>query len=343
MVDGLAGARQMPDSPAPAIDEVTPGLADSVTLDDIRAAADRIRPHIHRTPLAETATLSRMTNTRLALKAENLQRTGSFKARGGLNAVLQLDDEQRARGVITLSAGNHGQGVAYASMIAGVRCVVCVPETAVPAKIAAMRGYGAEVIFSASMETVFGTMEEHRLRHGMHYVHPFSDPHVIAGQGTVGLEILEDAPDVEAISICTGGGGLLAGIAVAVKSLKPDTRIIGVEPEGAPAVTRSLAAGRPVTIEKITTVADGLAAPFGGALSQALIERYVDDVVLVSDEEIMRALRLILERTKLLAEPAGAAGVAALLAGRAAVEPGTRTVATLSGGNIDLMRLKDLL
>ncbi|MGI9252188.1 MAG: pyridoxal-phosphate dependent enzyme, partial [Thermomicrobiales bacterium] len=205
------------------------------------------------------------------------------------------------------------------------------------------RGYGAETIFASSMETVYAAMEEYRTAHEMHYVHPFSDPHVIAGQGTVGLEILEDAPDVDVITICTGGGGLLAGIAVAVKALQPGVRIVGVEPEGAPAVTQRLAAGIPVNVDHITTIADGLSAPFGGALSQALIERNVDDVVLVSDEEIMSALRLILERTKLLSEPAGAAGVAALLAGKAGVEPGARAVATLSGGNIDLLRLKNLL
>ncbi|MFM9108073.1 MAG: threonine/serine dehydratase [Chloroflexota bacterium] len=318
-------------------------LAAQVTLADIRAAAERIRPHVHRTPLASTHTLSRMTNTRLSLKAENLQRTGSFKARGGLNAILRLSPEQRELGVITLSAGNHGQGLAYAAQIAGVRCVVAIPENAVPAKIAAIRGYGAETIFASSMETVFAAMEEYRLAHGLHYVHPFSDPDVIAGQGTVGLEILDDAPDVELISICTGGGGLLAGIAVAVKALRPEVRIVGVEPEGAPAVTLSLAAGFPVMVDRITTIADGLSAPFGGALSQALIERHVDDVVLVTDDEIMSALRLILERTKLLAEPAGAAGVAALLTGKAGAEPGARAVATLSGGNIDLLRLKHLL
>jgi threonine dehydratase len=328
-----------PDQPAMTGDE----LAATVTLDHIHAAAERIRPYVHRTPLVSTSTLSRMTNTRLKLKAENLQRTGSFKARGGLNAVLQLTPEQRERGVITLSAGNHGQGLAYAAQIAGVRCVVAIPENAVPAKIAAIRGYGADCIFASSMETVFAAMEEYRQAHGMHYVHPFSDPDVIAGQGTVGLEILDDDPDVDVISICTGGGGLLAGIAVAVKALQPRVRIVGVEPEGAPAVTRSLAAGYPVTIEKITTIADGLSAPFGGALSQALIERFVDDVVLVSDDEIMSALRLILERTKMLSEPAGAAGVAALLAGKAGVDPGVNAVATLSGGNIDLLRLKNLL
>ena len=314
-----------------------------VTIDDIRAAAERIAPYIHHTPLLPTATLSRMTSTQLGLKAENLQRTGSFKARGGLNAVLQLTPEQRERGVITLSAGNHGQGLAYGAQIAGVRCVVFIPETAVPTKIAAIRGYGAECRFASSMETVFEEMEAYRATHNLHYVHPFGDPAIIAGQGTVGLEIVAQQPDLEAVTVCVGGGGLLAGVAVAVKTLRPEARVIGVEPEGAPAVTRSLAAGHAVRVERITTIADGLAAPFGAPLSQKLIERHVDDVVLVTDDDIVEAMRLILERTKLLVEPAGAAAVAGLLTGKAGVATGAVTVATLSGGNIDRSRLCDLL
>jgi threonine ammonia-lyase medium form len=315
----------------------------TVTLGDVRSAAARIAPYIHRTPLFESATLSHLTGTRLGLKAENLQRTGAFKARGALNAVLRLSPEQRDRGVITLSAGNHGQGLAYAAKIAGVRCVVFMPENAVPTKVAAVKEYGAEARFAPSMETVFAAMDEYRDAHGLHYVHPFGDPDIIAGQGTVGLEIMEDTPDVDTIAVCVGGGGLLAGIAVAAKELNPAVRIIGVEPEGAPAVTRSLRAGYPVTIEKITTVADGLAAPFAAPTSQRLIERFVDDVVVVTDDEILSALRLLLERTKLLVEPAGAAATAALLTSKAGVELGSRVVATLSGGNVDFEKLKRLL
>jgi threonine dehydratase len=295
-----------------------------VTLDDIRAAAERIAPYIHRTPILESAALSAATNTRLGLKAEHLQRTGAFKARGALNAIFNLTPEQRERGVITLSAGNHGQGLAYAAQIAGVRCVVFMPENAVPTKVAAVRGYGAEARFAPSMETVLAAMDEYREEHGLHYVHPFGDPDVIAGQGTVGLEILEDAPDVET-------------------SLKPSVRVVGVEPEGAPVVTRSLEAGYPVTIEKITTVADGLSAPFANATSQRLIERYVDDVVLVTDDEIIAALRLILERTKQLIEPAGAAAVSAFMTGKAGAAAGSRAIATLSGGNVDFEKLKRIL
>jgi threonine dehydratase len=314
-----------------------------VTIDDVLAAAERIAPYIHRTSIYESATLSRATGTILGLKAENLQRTGAFKARGALNAIMKLTPDQRERGVITLSAGNHGQGLAYAAQLFGVRCVVFMPEQAVPTKVAAVRGYGAEAYFAPSMETVFSIMEEYREAHGLHYVHPFGDPDIIAGQGTVGLEIVEDSPEVETIVVCVGGGGLLAGIAVAAKALKPLIRIVGVEPEGAPVVTRSLVAGYPVTIEKITTVADGLSAPFAAPTSQRLIERYVDDVVLVTDDEILDALRLILERTKLLVEPAGAAATAALLTGKVGARPGSRAIATLSGGNVDFEKLKRLL
>jgi threonine dehydratase len=314
-----------------------------VTLDDVRAAANRIAPYIHRTPIVNSATISRLTGTNLGLKAENLQRTGAFKARGALNAILRLTPEQRDQGVITLSAGNHGQGLAYAAQIAGVRCVVFMPENAVPTKVAAVKGYGAEARFAPSMETVFAAMDQYRQKHGLHYVHPFGDPDIIAGQGTVGLEILEECPDVETITVCVGGGGLLSGIAVASKGMKPGVRVVGVEPEGAPVVTRSLVAGYPVTIEKITTVADGLAAPFAAPTSQRLIERYVDDVVIVTDEEILAALRLLLERTKLLVEPAGAAATAALLMDKAGARPDSRVVATLSGGNVDFEKLKSLL
>ena len=221
--------------------------------------------------------------------------------------------------------------------------MVFMPENAVPTKVAAVKEYGAEARFAPSMETVFAAMDEYRDAHGLHYVHPFGDPDIIAGQGTVGLEIMEDSPDVDTIAVCVGGGGLLAGIAVAAKALNPAIRIVGVEPEGAPAVTRSLIAGYPVTIEKITTVADGLAAPFAAPTSQRLIERLVDDVVIVTDDEILEAMRLLLERTKLLVEPAGAAATAALLAGKAGVKPGSRVVATLSGGNVDFEKLKRLL
>jgi threonine dehydratase len=314
-----------------------------VTLDDVRAARERIMPHLHRTPSLDSATLSERTGTNIAIKCETFQRTGSFKARGALNALLQLTPEQKERGVITLSAGNHGQGLAFAADKVGTRAVVFMPETAVPAKVDAIRGYGAEAMFAPTMETVFPAMEAYRDAHGLTYVAPFSDPNIIAGQGVVGLEILEDVPDVETIVVPAGGGGLLAGILVAVKSQQPDVRIVGVEPVGANIVTRSRAEGRLVTPEKIDTVADGLAAPFAGEVSQPIIDALVDDMVLVEDDEILKAMRLIIERCKIVVEPAGAAATAALMTGRIPSASGTRTVALLSGGNIDLRKLAQFL
>ncbi|MDQ3692374.1 MAG: pyridoxal-phosphate dependent enzyme [Chloroflexota bacterium] len=315
----------------------------SVSLADVLAAQARIRPYVHRTPLLRSSTLSRMTSTVLSLKAENLQKTGAFKARGAVNAILQLTPEQRARGVVTMSAGNHGQGLAYAAALFGVRCVVFMPESAVPTKVEAIRAYGAEARFSTSMATVFATMDAYRHQHGLHFVHPFGDPMIIAGQATVALEILDDRPDLEAIVVPVGGGGLLAGIGLVIKELRPDVRVVGVEPEGAAAVSRSLAAGAPVTLERIETVADGLAAPFAAQITQDLIRAHVDDIVILSDDEIVQAMGTILDRTKLLVEPAGAASVAALLSGKAGVAHGAKTVAILSGGNIDREKLIRLL
>lgn len=328
------------DSSAPG----SPTLATlPVTINDIRAARERVMPHLHRTPSLNSATLSERTGTDIAIKCETFQRTGSFKARGALNALLQLNDEQKARGVITLSAGNHGQGLAFAAQKVGTRAVVFMPETAVPAKIDAIRGYGAEAMFAPTMETVFAAMEAYKEAHGLTYVAPFSDPDIIAGQGIVGLEIIEDVPDVETIVVPAGGGGLLAGILVAVKSLRPDVRVIGVEPTGSNIVTRSRAAGQLMTPEKIDTVADGLAAPFPGEVSQPIIDTLVDDMVLVEDEAILKAMRLIIERCKIVVEPAGAAATAALMAGLIPASRGTRTVALLSGGNIDLRKLAEFL
>lgn len=323
--------------------EVSTASWTDVTLNDVRAARERVMPHLHRTPMLSSETLSRMTNTALGLKAEVFQKTGSFKSRGALNAAMQLSPEQKARGVITLSAGNHGQGLAWAASKVGTRAVVFMPEAAVPTKVEAIRGYGADARFVPSMEGIFPLMEAYQREHGLTFISPYDDPHIIAGQGTVGLEILEDRPDVDTVVVPIGGGGLIAGIALAIKSQRPEVRVIGVEPEGSNVVKRSLESGRLEAAFNIHTVADGLAAPFAGKLSQAIIEHYVDDVVLVSDDEIVAALRLLLERAKVLVEPAGAAALAALLTGKAAARQGGTAVTLLSGGNIDREKLKSLL
>lgn len=304
----------------------------ALSLADIRAAADRLKPYVLPTPIVSGEGL---TGPGVWLKAENLQRTGSFKARGAVNAVLQLSPEQRRRGVITLSAGNHGQALAYAAQAFGIPCVVVIREDAQLTKLQAIRRYGAEIVLVPVSEWQ-QRLEAEQQRRDLHLVHPFDDPAVAAGQGTVGIELLEAVPDVRTVMVPVGGGGLIAGVAVAVKSQHPDVRIIGVEPAQAPGVTESLAAGHPVTPSRLDTVADGLAAPYTRAFNLALIQRYVDEVRTVSDEAIIEALRAVVLYAKLVVEPAGAAAVAALMADSAIERP---VVAILTGGNVDGQRL----
>ncbi len=323
--------------------DVLPDALRIPTLADIYAAKIRIAPHLWRTPLFTSDTLSRMTGTTLRLKCEHLQRTGAFKTRGAINAVLQLTLQEQAKGVVTFSAGNHGQGLAFAARILGIKCTVFMAQNAVPSKVEAIRGYGADTKFGATIQEAFSAMEEFTRESGATFVSPFSGPDLIAGQGTVGLEILEEFPEVEQIVVPIGGGGLISGIALAVKSIRPEVRIVGVEPEGANVMWQSLRAGRPLKLDRVDTIADGLAAPFTTELPLTIVQRYVDDVVILSDDEILNAMRLILMRSKQLVEPAGAAATAALLTNKAAVPHGASTVAILSGGNIDLDRLKSVL
>jgi len=306
--------------------------ADLLSLADVRAAADRIQPHVLRTPTLSGEALA---GAGVWLKAENLQRTGSFKVRGAVNAVLQLSPEQRRRGVITLSAGNHGLALAYAAEVVGTRCVVVVRDDAPITKLDAIRRYGAEIVLTPLAQWQERLEAEQRAR-DLHLVHPFDDPAVAAGQGTVGLEILAAVPDVRTVVVPIGGGGLISGVAVAVKQQRPAARIIGVEPEQAPCVSESLAAGHPVVPSRLDTIADGLAAPYTRPFTLALIQRYVDEVRTVSDAAIIEALKLIAIRGKLVVEPAGAAAVAALVADPTIERP---VVAILSGGNLDGGRL----
>lgn len=315
-----------------------------VTLHDIRAAREVIGHRLHRTPTFSATALGAMAGVELWLKAELLQKTGSFKPRGVLTKLATLTPEERARGVVGISAGNHAQALAYGAAREGIACTVVMPETAVASKVAACRGYGAEVVLYGAT-TIEAFLEYDRLLDagGLTPVHPFEDPHVIAGQGTLGLEMLEDVPDLEAVVVPVGGGALLGGIAIAIKESRPDVRVVGVEPEGAPSLTRALEAGRVVPLDAVRTIADGLSAPFAGDLTLAIAQRLVDDVVLVSDAEIGHALGLVLERAKLQGEPSGVAGVAALLSGKCGVRPGARVVTPICGGNVDRARLKELL
>jgi threonine dehydratase len=321
---------------------VVPAADRPVTLADIREARVRIAGRVHRTPMLTSQTLAREAGGPVFLKAENLQKTGSFKSRGATNAIRRLGPEARARGIVTISAGNHAQAVAYAAAPEGVRCVVVMPAGAAESKVAACRAYGAEVVLHGDVTEAWALFERLQVEQGLVPVHPFDHPDVIAGQGTVGLEIYEDVPDASLVVVPIGGGGLISGIATALGELNLQTRIVGVEPTGSNAMRAALAAGRPVRLARIESIADGLGAPSVSERTLEIVRRRVDGVVEVSDDQIIAAMRLILGRAKLLVEPAGAAGAAALLAGL--VRPGGGpTVVVLSGGNVDLERLKGWL
>ena len=314
-----------------------------IAYPDVLAAREVITGRVHRTPLLSATRIGERAGVKLWLKAELFQKTGSFKVRGALNAVMRLSDAQRARGVVGVSAGNHAQALAWAARSAGTRCVVVMPETASQTKLDATRGYGAEVVQSPWGAQMFDLAKRIGEERGYAFVHPFDDPHVVAGAGTTGVEIVEDLPDVDAIVVPVGGGGLLGGIAVAARHLRPAAKIYGVEPEGAQALKQSLVAGHVVTIDPPKTIADGLAAPLTTELPLSIARQFVDDIVTVSDAEIADAMGVIATSAQMMAEPAGAAAVAALLAGRIPLAAGARVVCVVSGGNVDLRRLKELL
>jgi threonine dehydratase len=314
-----------------------------VSLDDITRAQATIAGLAVRTPLIHAHALGRLLDADVYLKPEMLQRAGSFKLRGALNKIADLPPARRERGVIAASAGNHAQGVAMAAARIGIPAVVVMPSTAPHTKAAASRAYGAEVIrHGSSYHDAHELALQLAQERGLTLIPGFDDPAVIAGQGTVGLEIIEDLPRFDAILVPVGGGGLIAGIAVAVRAKQPAARIIGVQAELAPAVARSLARGRPVAVSPGPTIADGIAVERPGDLPFAIIKEYVDEVVTVGEADLANAIRLIAQRAKLVAEAAGAAPVAAALAGAVPLE-GRTTVFVLSGGNVDLDRLGAIL
>ena len=312
-----------------------------VSLDDIRAARAVIGDRLHRTPVATSAWLGAQCGARVTLKLELFQRTGSFKPRGVLNTLAALTAEERARGVISVSAGTHAQAVAWGASAIGVRSTIVMPATAVRTKVEATRRYGGEVIQTAG--DLFATTLEIQRERNLTLVHPFDDPRIIAGAGTVGLEIVEDVPDVDTVVVGCGGGGLISGVAAAVRRLRPGARVIGVEPVGANAMARSLASGEPVRLPSTSTIADGLAAPFAGAQTFAHVQALVERIVELDDAEIVAGMRALMERCKVLPEPAGAAAAAGLLTGRIDVRPGEHVVVVVSGGNVGLERLKEML
>jgi threonine dehydratase/serine racemase len=308
-----------------------------VSIDDVTAAAARIGPHIHRTPVATSATLDRDLGASVFFKLESQQKIGAFKARGALNAVLQLDDDAAARGVLTHSSGNHGQALAYAAAIRGLACTVVVPDDAPDVKVAAMRGYGAEIVLTSQADRV-ATMERVRADSGATLVHPFNDVAVIAGQGTAALELLDQVPDLDALVAPIGGGGLMSGTVVTVRSQRPSARIVGAEPDQVDDAARSLATGviQPATGKP--TLADGLRTSLGELTFDILSAGGVE-VVTVTEQEIVAAAGFHLFRMKHLVEPSGATGLAAVHAmGRELA--GKRVGVIVSGGNTDLAWLR---
>jgi threonine dehydratase len=312
-----------------------------VTLDDIRAAAEGLTGVAHRTPTERSETFTRECGGEVWLKFENQQRTGSFKIRGAYTKIQSLTPNERAAGVVAPSAGNHAQAVAFAARSAGVDATVYMPEAASLAKVGATQGYGATVrLVGDSVEGSVAAARQAEQDEGRTLVHPYDDEVVIAGQGTVGLELLQDVPDVDTVVVPLGGGGLLSGIAIAVKSIRPEVRVIGVEAAGCAPYVGSLEHGEITPVPQTETIADGIAVKHPGEITFPLVREYVDDVVTVTDAEISQTIVQLLERSKAVVEGAGAVGLAALLAGKVQAK---RAVAVLSGGNIDTPLLMQVI
>lgn len=316
---------------------------DCLRLEQVIQARNRLSGVIHVTPLDYSALFSRLTGSNLYLKIENMQKTGSFKIRGAFNKIATISQEERIRGVITASAGNHAQGVAYAASRAGIKSIIVMPQGAPLTKIAATRGYGAEVILSGKgYDEAYQRALELQQETGATFIHGFNDPGIIAGQGTIALELMDQLKDLEAVVVPAGGGGLLAGISFTIKSLKPEIKVFGVQARGAPAVYLSRKSERLEELPEAATIADGICVRCPGSLTIELIRRYVDDMVLVDDEEISETILMLLERSKVMAEGAGAVGLAALLSGRLEVR-GMNVAVIISGGNIDINVLSNII
>src|SRR6266478_4106416 len=307
-----------------------------VTIADIWEAHKLLMPLLHHTLLAPSRTLHDMTGADVYLKAENLQRSGSFKVRGASYKLSRLTEEEYRRGVIAASAGNHAQGVAIAAAQHHIPCTIVMPETAPLAKVMATQGYGARVVlYGFTYDEAYKRCRELQQETGATFIHAFDDPDIIAGQGTLGLEMLSDLPDADALIVPIGGGGLIAGISIAARALRPNIKIIGVQAEGASSSRASLDAGELRTLASIATIADGIAVKRPGTMTFPIIQNLVDDVVMVNDEAIIGAVLLLMERCKMLIEGAGAAGVAAMLSGAIKLE-GKKVLVPLTGGNIDI-------
>lgn len=305
-------------------------------LKDIQQAAERLQRVIHRIPVERSNTFSNMSESNLCLKYENQQKTGSFKIRGAYNKIARLLESEHPEAVVASSAGNHAQGVAFAARTLGIRSTIVMPKSTPIAKISATEGYGAQVVLHGDCyDDAYQKAMEIQASGGSVFIHPFNDIDIIAGQGTIGLEILADLPAVDTLILPAGGGGLLAGVACCVKSVNPRVRVVGVQAEGASAIVRSFGQNTVFTLDKVLTIADGIAVKTPGDITMSLINRYVDEMVSVSDDEIADAILMLLERTKQMVEPAGAASLAAALNEKVDIA-GKNVVCVLSGGNIDV-------
>jgi threonine dehydratase len=314
----------------------------ALSIADVEAAAELLRGVAIKTAMEESRWLSNVVGGPVLLKCENLQRTGSFKIRGAYVRMSRLSPDERARGVVAASAGNHAQGVALAAQMLGIKATVFMPEGAPIPKLNATKGYGAEVVFhGAILDEALAHAVEYAERTGAVLIHPFDHVDIVAGQGTVGLEILQQAPEAATVLVPTGGGGLIAGTALAIKARRPDVRLVGVQAEGAAAYPASLRAGAPVALTSMSTMADGIAVGCPGPVPFEEIAEHVDEMITVSEESISQALVLLLERAKMVVEPAGAVGVAAVLDHPDAFP--TPAVAVLSGGNVDPLLLAKLI
>ncbi len=304
-----------------------------IDINDIQAAGQRIAKYVKHTPLEYSNSLSRYLGFDTFVKFEIFQKTGAFKARGGFNKLLSLTDEERFRGVVAVSGGNHAQAVAYASQVLGVRAVIVMPESTPANYVEATRGYGATVDLQPTISDAFAKIEEYR-NDGMVFVHPFEDPLVMAGQGTIGLEIVEDLPEVTDVIVSIGGGGLAGGVGTAIRSLRPDARVWGVETVGADAMSRALAAGRPVELSAITSIAKTLGAPSVTEASLAVTQKYLESVTVVTDDEAVGSLYFILERLKVVTEPAASCTLAAAKRLKGNFGHESKVVLVFCGGNI---------
>lgn len=315
-----------------------------LTIDEIRNAEKNLKGVVRRTPLFFSDTFSVMCGGKLYLKCENKQKTGAFKFRGAYNKLSSLTEEEKSKGVIAASSGNHAQGTAYAASVFGVKATIAMPLTSPAAKVMATKGYGAEVVQAGQVyDECYAKALELQKETGATFMHPFDDLHVMAGQGTIGLEIMEDLPEADVVVVPIGGGGVISGVATAVKSLKPGIRVVGVEPEVIASAKASIERGEVTTLPAAASLADGIVVATPGKNCFESIRKYVDEIVTVSDEEIEKAIFLLLQRSKLMVEGAGAAALAAVLSGKVKDIKGKNVVVLCTGGNIDTAKVAEII